>query len=177
MEILSYLRLIFYTKYSGGGIRIDKNKAAEKSNIYISSCLVSGNTAVVGGGLAQKHGLKSVEYERLSFHETVISFCTFLANKTNLGAALYIERTTALLSSINITQNAVSGPSNISSSGPMATTVVGVGALFAFQSQIVINGTCRISKNVNTGFFLSYSYFLSKIRLFLKTMKEARWGY
>ena len=61
MEVLLYLRLIFYTKYSGGGIRIDKNKAAEKSNIYISSCLVSGNTAVVGGGLAQKHGLKSVE--------------------------------------------------------------------------------------------------------------------
>ena len=149
-------------RYSGGGIRTNKNKAAEKSNIYISSCLVSDNTAVVGGGLAQKHGLKSVEYERLSFLETVISFCTFLENKANLGAALYIERTTALLSSTNITQNTVSRPSNISSSGPMATTVVGVGALFAFQSQIVINGTCIISKNVNTGLVLSYSYFFAK---------------
>ena len=163
-------------KYSGGGIRIDKNKAAEKSNIYISSCLVSGNTAVVGGGLAQKHGLKSVKYERLSFHETVISFCTFLANKTNLGAALYIDRTTALLSSINITQNTVSGPSNISSSGPMATTVVGVGALFAFQSQIVINGTCRISKNVNTGSVLSYSYFFVKGKAIFENNEGSKGG-
>ena len=153
-------------KYSGGGIQTNKNIAAEKNSaIYISGCLVSGNTAVVGGGLAQKHGLKPV-----------ISFCTFSENKAKLGAALYFERTTALLSSTNITQNAVSRPSNISSLEPMATTVVGVGALFAFQSQIVINGQCRISQNVNTGVVLSYSYFFVKGKAIFENNEGSKGG-
>ena len=92
--------------------------------------------------------------------ETFIEFCNFLENKATLGSAIFIERTSLLLFSINIT-NKILRDTNETSSGPTITTVNGVGALLARQSRVVICGTempVRVSRNLNTAFALSYPY-------------------
>ena len=63
--------------------------------------------------------------------------------------------------SVNITNNKILRDTNETSSGPTITTVNGVGALLARQSQVVICGTempVRVSRNMNTAFALSYLY-------------------
>ena len=95
------------------------------------------------------------------FPETFIEFCNFLENKATLGSAIFIERTSLLLFSVNITDNKTLRGTNVTSSGPTTTTVIGVGALLARQSQVVLNGTeipVRVSRNFNTAFVLSYAY-------------------
>ena len=152
-----------YARYSGGGIRINIAKHSKKNNsIYIEHSLFWRNDAEVGGGFAQRHGLKTtMKLSMIRATETFVEFCNFLENKATLGSAIFVERTSLLLRSVNITDNAISRGTNETSSGPTITTVNGVGALLARQSQVVICGReipVRVSRNLKTAFVLSYSY-------------------
>ena len=94
-------------------------------------------------------------------HQTAIGFCNFVKNKARLGSALFLKRTSLLLFSVNITNNTILRGTNETTSGRTTTTVIGIGALFAHQSQIVVRGKkmpVRVSNNFNTAFVLSYSY-------------------
>ena len=152
-----------YAKYSGGGIQINIAKHSKNNNsIYIKHSLFLSNGAEVGGGFAQRHGLKTTMKLSMTWaSKTFIEFCNFLENKATLGSAIVIERTFLILFSVNITANTISRGTAETSSGPAITTVNGAGALFAHQSQVVVRGTempVRVSRNLNTAFVLSYSY-------------------
>ena len=161
-----------YARYAGGGIRINIAKHSNTNNsIYIKHSLFLSNGAEVGGGFAQRHGFKTTMKASMTWApETFVEFCNFLENKATLGSAIFIERASLLLFSTSITNNAISRGTNETSSGPTITTVNGVGALFARQSQVGIHGTempARVSRNLNTAFVLSYSYlFVNGIVIF-----------
>ena len=107
------------------------------------------------------------KYGDQSIHETVIKQCDFLENEGMIGSALYIESTALMLISTNITNNTGSNATNSISSGYTNTTLLGVGVLFAFESNVYINGTMEVSGNVNTAFVLSCSYlFLQGMAIF-----------
>ena len=152
-----------YAQYSGGAIQIDIAKRSKKCNsIYIKNSLFWRNIAEVGGGFAQRHGLKTTMKPSMTWlNETVMEFCNFLGNRARLGSALFIERTSLLLFSVNITDNKLSKWTNWTWAGPITTLSIGVGSLLARQSQLVIHGKempVRVSRNLNTALVLSYSH-------------------
>ena len=155
-----------HAQYSGGAIRIniaEDTEFSEKNNsISVKYSLFCNNIAEIGGGFAQRNGIKTTMKLSMALaHQTAIGFCNFVENKAKLGSALFIQRTSLLLFSVNITDNAISRGTNERSSGPTITTVTGLGALCAYRSQVVLRGTeipVRVSKNFNTAFVMSYSY-------------------
>ena len=154
-----------FANFSGGALQIIKkaqnNSVVQQNNVYISYNLFTGNEAEVGGGLAQVYGLKNLESGFQANQGTKIVYCELRRNKAHLGSAVYVDRASVLLHMVNITINTLYN-SHSTLAGPSLSTVMGLGALYSFQSHVVINGTAetpsRVSGNLNTGFVLDYSY-------------------
>ena len=171
-----------FANFSGGALQIIKkaqnNLVVQQNIVYIRYSFFIGNEAEVGGGLAQVYGLENLESGFQANQETRIVFCELSRNNAHLGSALYLDRTSILLHMVNITKNTLNN-SSVPFPGPALSTVMGVGAVYSFQSHVVINGTAetpsRISGNLNTGLVLEYSYLhVLGIVFFLKTIKGVK---
>ena len=172
-----------FASFSGGALQIirkaQNNSVVQQNIVYIRYSFFTGNEAEVGGGLAQVHGLENLESDFQANQGTKIVYCELSRNKAHLGSALYVYRASVLLHMVNITINTLND-SHSTSAGPSLTTVMGVGAVYSFQSHVVINGTAqtpsRVSGNLNTGFVLDYSYLYVLGKVFFENNQGNKGG-
>ena len=153
-----------FATFSGGAIQIIKNSqyySEHQHTVHVSYSFFIGKKAGAGRGLTYMSGLTTYRLQLRPNQEMKIIYCEFMENVGTLGSAIYLSQTSVLLYMVNITKSGLSFFS-LFFQGPPLSTVMGIGALYLYQSHVVINGTpetpSRVSGNLNAGLVLDYSH-------------------
>ena len=150
--------------FSGGAIQIIKNSqyySEHQHTVHVSYSFFIVKKAGAGRGLTYMSGLTTYRLQLRPNQEMKIIYCEFMENVGTFGSTIYLSQASVLWYMVNITKSGLSFFS-LFFQGPPLSTVMGIGALYLYQSHVVINGTpetpSRVSGNLKAGLVLDYSH-------------------